>query len=233
MADHLFAYHRGYDETLRRFWSRRPTAALLPIVICAQLLAAASGGSTGATDWEEIGRNADVTVLTRTREGSPIKELRAVGEIDAPLSKVRRVLHDVDSYPQFMPYTKEARVLSRDSAKHTIVQYMRLNPPIVGPRDFTILVHDDQSSDERYASHWEQANELGPPAEKGITRVKVTEGSWKLEAIDGGKKTQATYTLYTDGGGDLPSFIINLANKRSVVDLIVAVRKQAGGEIER
>ncbi len=230
MADNLFACHRGYDKTLRRFWSRPATAALLPIVICAQFFSAVSRGST---PWQEVSRSADVTVLTRIRDGSPIKELRAVGEIDAPLSRVRRVLHDVDSYPQFMPYTEQARVLSRDPARHTAVQYMRLNPPIVGRRDFTILVHDDENSGDHYASHWEQANQLGPAAEQGITRVNVTEGSWKLEAIDGGKRTQATYTLYTDGGGDLPSFIVNLANKRSVVDLIVAVRKQVNAEIER
>jgi Polyketide cyclase / dehydrase and lipid transport len=234
MDVNLFAYRLSRGGATLPFKSQSSSHSakrwIWTSLFFAQFLIVASRGDTS---WQEIGRSADVTLLTRERGGSSIKELRGVGEIDAPLTKVKRVLNEVDSYPQFMPYTSEARVLSRDSTKHTVLQYMRLNPPIIGPRDFTIVVHDDQSSDERYVSRWEQANDLGPPAAKGITRVKINEGSWLLESIDGGKKTQATYTVYTDGGGDLPSFIVNLANKKSVVDLIVAVRKQVNVETER
>jgi Polyketide cyclase / dehydrase and lipid transport len=198
--------------------------------LLAQFLAPASRGDSS---WQEISRSDDVTVLARERDGTSIKELRAVGEIDAPLFLVKQVLHDVENYPQFMPYTSEVKVLARNNSKHTSTQYMRLNPPLIGPRDFTIVVHDDQSSEERYLSRWEPANDLGPPESKGVTRVKINEGSWLLQALEGGKKTQATYTLYTDGGGNLPAFILNLANKKSVVDLIEAVRKQVNAGIGR
>jgi hypothetical protein len=59
-----------------------------------------------------------------------------------------------------------------------------------------------------FMSHWSPANELGPPEKKGVVRVKLCEGKWLLEP-DGTTKTRATYFIYTDTGGFIPSFIAN------------------------
>jgi len=46
-----------------------------------------------------------------------------------------------------------------------------------------------------------------------------------MEPLDGGKRTRATYALFTDPGGSIPSFIANKANTTALPDLFAAVRK--------
>jgi hypothetical protein len=182
-------------------------------------------------DWREVSRTANLAVSVRDRGGNPVKELRAVGVIDAPTWVVKNVLDDVDSYPRFMPYTAEARLLNRDTAKRTAIVYMKLNPPLVGPRDVTIRIQEQVSKAPDgsmiYNSHWEADNASGPAAQAGVTRMSLDEGSWTLEPAGDGKSTRAIYSLLTDAGGNLPAFVVNMANKRSVADLFEAVRKQA------
>src|SRR5258708_39943417 len=55
---------------------------------------------------------------------------------------------------------------------------------------------------------------------------RLDEGSWKLEPTEDGRKTTVIYDLFTDGGGGLPAFVINMANRQSVNDLFQAIRKQ-------
>jgi hypothetical protein len=108
--------------------------------------------------------------------------------------------------------------------------YMKLNPPLVGPRDVTIRIQEQVSKAPDgsmiYNSHWEADNASGPAVQAGVTRMSLDEGSWTLEPAVDGKSTRATYSLLTDAGGNLPPFVVNMANKRSVADLFEAVRKQ-------
>ena len=195
------------------------------------LLAVPSLCWASGDDWREVSRTANLAVSVRDRIGNSVKELRAVGVIDAPTWVVKNVLDDVDSYPKFMPYTAEARLLNRDTAKRTAVVYMKLNPPLVGPRDVTIRIQEQvfkgPDGSMTYNTRWEADNACGPAVQAGVTRMSLDEGSWTLEPVADGKSTRATYLLFTDAGGNLPAFVINMANKRSVADLFDAVRKQA------
>ena len=76
-----------------------------------------------------------------------------------------------------------------------------------------------------FASNWSPANDLGPPEKKGVVRVKICEGKWLLEP-DGANKTHATYFIYTDTGGFIPSFIANRVSLTGITKLFAAVRKQ-------
>jgi hypothetical protein len=56
-------------------------------------------------------------------------------------------------------------------------------------------------------------------------RVKICEGSWRLDP-EGPAKTLATYSIYTDSGAPLPSFIDNQVSLTGIRRLFAAVRKQ-------
>jgi hypothetical protein len=56
-------------------------------------------------------------------------------------------------------------------------------------------------------------------------RVKLCEGKWLLEP-DGATKTRATYFIYTDTGGFIPSFIANHVSLTGITKLFAAIRKQ-------
>jgi hypothetical protein len=179
-------------------------------------------------EWVQINSNPSLTVYAKDRLGTPIKELRAIGTVDAPNWVVLNVLDEVADYPDFMPYTTKAQLIER--RPHGAVIYFRWDPPLIGARDVTITV--TQSSTKRadgktiYQLRWEPTNSAGPAPTPGVIRIALDEGSWNLEPSADGRKTTVTYDLFTDGGGGLPPFVINLANRQSVSDLFQAIRKQ-------
>ena len=180
-------------------------------------------GLVRGEQWKEVSNAPGLTVYARHRSGSALEELRAIGDLDAPVAKVQSIVAEVPKYQEFMPYTKESRALSSDD----LLYYMLLDPPIVGERDYTIRVHRESRKAEdggtAYYSSWELANTEGPPTRPGVHRVNINEGSWLLEPV--GKRTRATYTVYTDGGG-IPPFLANIANKQGIGQLFEALRER-------
>jgi hypothetical protein len=177
-------------------------------------------------DWKFATKTNGITIYTRLHEGSSLKEFKAVGDIDAPSRAVHGVIGDIDAYPSFMPYTVECRLLKRE--KDSLITYQRISPKICGDRDYTLRVRQASwpgSGGLVYTNYWELANALGPPQKPGVVRVKVCEGAWLLEP-DGIDKTHATYSIYTDSGGVIPSFIANHASQMAIGQVFAAVRKQ-------
>jgi polyketide cyclase/dehydrase/lipid transport protein len=176
--------------------------------------------------WKASAREKDVAIYSRLRPGSPLKEFKAVGPIDAPTSAVWAVIDDFQNYPTFMPYMTECRLIKRDG--DSMVGYQRLSPKVCADRDYTLRVWKKSwpTADGLVCtSHWSPANELGPPEKKGVVRVKICEGKWLLEP-DGANKTRATYFIFTDTGGFIPSFIANRVSLTGITKLFAAVRKQ-------
>jgi len=194
---------------------------LLLSALCASLVADDEG-------WTVASKSPELTVYERARKGSALREVKAVGVISAPPEVIKRVIDDVDEYPRFMPYVTEARILSRDAA--SIVSYQRVSPPLISDRDYTVRVRSETrpgTGGVCFCNSWQVANDLGPAEKSGVSRVKVTEGSWLLEPEDDGRKTRVTYRIFSDSGGSLPAAIANVASRTAIPKLFDSVRKQA------
>ena len=167
-----------------------------------------------------------VTIHSRQREGSDIREFKAVGSIEANPATVFAILDDSEAYPSFMPYTAECRVLKRE--KDAVLSYQRLEVPLVSDRDFTLRSQNAKWQSPEgliYRIRWLPANDEGPAAKAGVARVQVCEGGWLLEP-DGAGATRATYSIFTDSGGTLPSFIANNGSRIAIRKVFDAVRKR-------
>lgn len=177
-----------------------------------------------SAEWKLISNKDGVALYRRQRPAS--NESRAIGEITAPAAVVHAVINDVESYASFMPYTAECRVLKREG--NSIVAYQRISAPLTSDRDYTVRIHSSSKPAEggtSYSSRWEAENALGPPEKSGVVRVKLCEGSWLLEPV-GPNTTRATYTIYTDSGGAIPSFIKNTGSQIGIRKMFAAIRKQ-------
>lgn len=206
-----------------RFGATLAILAGLPFACFASTPATPSGTSQG---WKVDSQKGGVTIYSRPRPGSKLKEFKAVGEIAAPTRAVQNVLIDVEAYTSFMPFTTECRVVKRE--EDSLLAYQRLSPKLVSDRDYTIRIREKSWPEKDglvYLHRWEPANEFGPPEKKGVLRVKLCEGSWLLEP-QGANKTRATYSIYTDSGGALPAFIANTASEIAIRKVFAAVRKQ-------
>src|SRR6476469_7099336 len=194
----------------------------LAAALCANAHAAEPEGTLG--EWKLVSDKDAVVLYRRQRPRS--YESKAIGEIAANTDVVHAVLDDVESYASFMPYTAECRVLKRDA--DSVVAYQRLSAPLISDRDYTVRVRKSSKKVEqgtRYLSEWETDNAAGPPEKRGVIRVSLCEGSWLLEPT-GPNATRATYTIYTDSGGLIPSFIKNSGSQVGIRKLFVAIRKQ-------
>jgi hypothetical protein len=211
---------------------RKGTTAVAVACVFSSLanLAGSGPASADTQDWVQLSKNDSLAIFARSHPDCPVKELRAVGAIDAPNWVVKNVIDGVEDYPSFMPFTTKTTIIERKL--NQVISYLRLDPPFVGARDVTVAVssqtqrHDDGTTS--YQVHWEPVNSLGPSPSPGVTRITLDQGSWSLEPADRGKKTIATYTILTDGGGGLPAFVINFANRQGVENLFSAIRKQIG-----
>jgi hypothetical protein len=178
------------------------------------------------SDWKLSAREKNVAIYSRLRPGSPLKEFKAIGPVDAPTCAVCAVIDDFKNYPKFMPSVTECQLIRRDG--DSIVGYQRLSPKVCADRDYTLRVWKKSwptADGLAFMSHWSPANELGPAEKKGVVRVKICEGKWLLEP-DGAIKTRATYFIYTDTGGYIPSFIANRVSLTGITRLFEAIRKQ-------
>ena len=201
----------------------RVFCGLEPLFLYAVFFSLFTTGLARGEQWKEVNNISGLTVYVRHRSGSALEELRAVGDLGAPVAKVQSIVAAVPKYREFMPYTKESRALSSDD----LLYYMVLDPPMVGERDCTIRVHCQLRKAEDgatvYYLCWELANAEGPPSRPGVRRVNINEGSWLVEPV--GNRTRVTYTIYTDGGG-IPPFIANITNKQVIGRLFEALRER-------
>jgi Polyketide cyclase / dehydrase and lipid transport len=72
-------------------------------------------GDLHASEWQEVSRNTNLKIYIRHRADSPIEEVRGIGEFNTPIAILKAILADVAKYSEFMPYTKESRVLPQNA----------------------------------------------------------------------------------------------------------------------
>src|SRR5215475_9795448 len=94
---------------------RRIFHGLMFIFLAGRRIAKNTKESISTDDyWKLSAREKDVVIYSRLRPGSPLKEFKAVGSIDAPTRNVSAVIDDFQNYPKFMPYMTECRLIKRD-----------------------------------------------------------------------------------------------------------------------
>lgn len=188
------------------------------------------GAALAAPDgWEVLSEGSDPEVRERQRPGASTREIEVESVIDAPPERVFRVLLDFERCTEIMPYTAEVRVVAREAEGKVAHVYTVVDAPLVARRDYTLRLADE--SDWRGGAgtlllRW-TPSDRGPPPREGMVRVAVNEGFWRLEPVDGGKRTRATYRLFTDPGGSLPAWAVNMGNRRALPEVMEAVRRAA------
>jgi ribosome-associated toxin RatA of RatAB toxin-antitoxin module len=164
-------------------------------------------------------------VWVRSRPGVDIREVKAVGEVDASPAKGFAVMTDYEHQPGNMPYVQSVKVLSRTESE--AVFWTMADFPLVARRDWVLRARFERNVEGgKYRATWTVVDHKeAPPLEEGVVRLKVNDGSWTFEPLDGGKRCRATYYLFTHPGGSIPSFLANRANTRALPDVFAALRK--------
>ena len=80
--------------------------------------------------------------------------------------------------------------------------------------------------DESFVSRWEIDGRAGPKTARGVVRLRVNRGSWRV-ADDARGGCTVTYRVLTDPGAGTPGWLIDVANKSSVPDVLRAFNRRA------
>jgi hypothetical protein len=198
-------------------------------VVTLAVLAADPGGP----GWEKDAQSDGITIYARQQKGAEVREMKAEGIIDASPMAVWKAIRDYPNYKSTMPYTSESRVISQDPAGKTTLFYSVVNAPLVDKRDYLIKLIDqsDWKDGKGYLKvTWSAVQDPATPEREGFVRVKINDGMWLLEPREDGKKTWATYWVYTNPGGAIPNWIANRANGTAVPDVFKAIKKVCKGK---
>ncbi len=183
-----------------------------------------------APRWE-LSANVDgIQVFARQRPGTEVREIKAISLMEATPHEIWRVIRDYDNYTKTMPYTVESKVLLKEQGGKLIYFYSRLDMPLVNSRDYIIRIVDEsvwRDGAGYLKLSWMAATgkDALAPLKKDIVRVRIDDGYWLLESRADGRKTLATYYIYTSPGGAIPDWIANKANGIAVPKVFQAIKE--------
>ena len=114
--------------------------------------------------------------------------------------------------------------------------YNRVKLPFVSARDYSIKIvsstraHTHAGYDDTcvFVSTWTEDTSVGPAPKKGVVRLRRNRGSWRVaDAADGKGGVAVTYRALADPGPGVPGWLVDVANKRSVPDVLRAFERRA------
>lgn len=200
---------------------------MMTMTLCVVTTALVLTAPPNPNKWEHTNTTDGVQVFVRDVPGSDVREVKSISVVPAPPARVFAVVMELDNYVRFMPYVQEARIIKRID-DNSFYGYQKLDPPMVSERDYTLRYTTIKDpANNYYRLSWDEANDKGPAKKDGVVRLEICKGWWSLEPEQGGQATRATYWLYTDPGGSIPSWIANKANTSSLPDLHSAIRKRS------
>lgn len=178
--------------------------------------------------WETV-VSGPVTVKNRALPGTPIKEVWAEGEVNAPIIDVQDALMNVSRLKTFMPYMRDARVILERPEDRSIFIYTLLDLPVIGKRDYVTQLWQPRAVGADGTGTFEAKWVARPkhlPERSGVTRLQTNDGMWLATPRDGGK-TWLVHKFAVDPGGWIPAFAANLGNEKGVTDTYKNVEREA------
>jgi len=141
----------------------------------------------------------------------------AIGTIAAPIDEVIKGIQDVNAHTKYFPRLMEARLVS--GCGNVRVVHQKIDVPFpLQDRYYDVTTTASRVSAPRdvFASSWTFV--------KGSGNIVDTTGGWTLTPIDA-RTTLAYYHVHADIGTWLPQWLLNIANKSTMPDVINGLRR--------
>lgn len=192
------------------------------------IVATASANETDVTAWQEITNSQGIRVYSATAAETPIIKVKAIAEIDADLDSVLKIIEDETSYPEWVPYLSQAKVLQTISSNEKLVYNLFDAPWPARDRDFIyrLLVQRDENQ-----LSYIMRSEISPlmPEQEKIVRAWLMESHYYLTRIDQ-SRTRIELVFHADPRGRLPVWIVNIVHRSFPFDAIKGLRAQLNAE---
>ena len=175
--------------------------------------------------WKIIDSSSNNLVSTKEIPGKNLSAVMVKKEIDVPKEILQDVIMDINNYKQFL---KSSGPFISNEIKRTTdfvdgYQFIPINIPFFDNREYLFRMYPSGFKDDDSISiiHWYLLNEQEAVLEEknhSATYLNHGAGLWVAEN-QLNNKTSFSYRIYMDPGGSLPTFLIDLINKTSVVNI--------------
>ena len=218
--------------TRKSFRKALPAAALVTAFVAAALAAPAparadGGKPDGNNGWQQIKQSDGITVYRRVVDGSPLKEFRGRGTIDAPVAAILAVFSDVPHATEWMDSCNGSRLVE-DHGDTDKVVYNRTHAPWpVADRDAVLhnVARFDAAERAVELDFWSVDDAKQPPV-KGVVRMPFLRGHWILWPSADGAATRVEYQVHANPGGALPTWLVNYVSRDLPYKTIEGLRAQ-------
>ena len=182
--------------------------------------------ATNPAGYKHVGGKSGVEVFRQ--EKSPVIDLFAEGDIEAPPSVVRDVLLDYPNASKVTDNIAESHVLHKNDRE--IVVYQRLKLPVISDRDFTLRATWAKRGNALTTS-FAVDNSRGPGGHDGIVQISTLQGGWELIPIRDGAATHARYRVQIDLAGSVPKWMVSGGAAKNIPKLFEGIRRQVKGRV--
>ena len=175
--------------------------------------------------WEVIDSSSNNLVSIKEIPGKDLFAVMVKKEINLPKEILQDVIMDINNYKQFL---KSSGSFISNEIKRTTefvdgYQFIPINIPFFDNREYFFRMYPSGFKDDDSISiiHWYLLNEQRPILKKkdhSATYLNHGAGLWVAEN-QFNDTTSFSYRIYMDPGGSLPTFLIDLINKTSVVNI--------------
>lgn len=188
------------------------------------LLAAASATLLAQPKLEWVYKNEKDGVKVYYRKTSDVYEIKLVTSLKSPLSGIIHLFEEVENYPKWGYKIAEARTLHRISDTE-MYYYSKLDFPWpINDRDIIMHTRLEQDPKTRTIKSTSTAVPNYLPVEKNIVRIAKATTQWTLIPGAGGW-LYVEYYIYSNPGGNIPDWLVNMAIDLGPRETIKSIRK--------
>lgn len=178
--------------------------------VCLLALGVAAPGAARGDDAPKV------NIKTFAVPGSGTPKIVMTATLDVPPRKVWAIIGDCSKYKGRLPRVKAAKLLKHEGNKFTCEVTIEMPFPLSDLTAVTEAVHEE--SDKLMARRWKLVR----------GDYKTNEGSWVIKPADAeGKTSFVTYTVHAEPNTMVPAAIRELAQKKTLPDLMARVRREA------
>lgn len=159
------------------------------------------------------GGKVDVKMVAVKDSSTPMVVVRAI--VDSPPAKVWAVVSDCAHYKERLPRIAASRLVKKEGNKHTCEVTLAMPFPLSNLTAVTEAVHEE--SDKGMTRRWKMVS----------GDYKFNTGSWEVKPHKGGAASLVTYKVHAEPNSAVPDFIKEMAQKKSLPEMIARVREEA------
>jgi hypothetical protein len=198
------------------------------------LIAALAVSSAAATaraaepPWELVRETSDgIAIYFRETPGSTVRAALATCTVAAPPEIVLDAAADPDTFKVSTKYVKASSIQPTPDPNVWYL-YQALAYPVVTPRDYALRYERRMDKAKGvYRLTWRTTDAYGPKPLDGVIRVTLADGKIDVKPLPDGKRVAVTYHLVADPGGDIPSWVMRIAQKFNLPAIMRELRDEA------